>query len=73
MSMSKTLIIANGAAAVAAGSGFMAWVADNAPALGLIFTGIMIVISTTFYILNYLEKRRHNKAMEPKDVKRNTK
>jgi len=65
MSMTKTLTIANGTAVIAAGSGFMAWIGDNAPALGIIFTGLMFCVSVTFYVLNYLEKRRHHKAMEP--------
>lgn len=65
MTMTKTLTIANGTAVIAAGSGFMAWIGDNAPALGIIFTGSMFFVSCTFYLLNYLEKKRHNKAMEP--------
>lgn len=67
MSVSKTLVIANTAAAVTAGSGFMAWVGENAPALGIIFTGVMGLVSIGFYTLTFLEKRRHHKAMEPRD------
>jgi hypothetical protein len=74
MSMTKTLALANAAAAVTAGSGFMAWVSNNAPALGIIFTGIMGLVSITFYVLTYLEKRRHHKAMEPNnDIKNKAK
>lgn len=64
MSISKSLLTANATATIAAGSGVMAWVADNAPALGIFFTGTMVIVSTTFYLLNYLEKLRHHKAIE---------
>lgn len=64
MSISKTLFAANTTAGIAGATGLMAWVADNAPALGIIFTGMMVIVSTTFYTLNYLEKRRHHKAIE---------
>tara|TARA_R110000772_G_scaffold229185_3_gene340029 strand:+ start:512 stop:712 length:201 start_codon:yes stop_codon:yes gene_type:complete len=66
MSFSKTLVAANGAAAVTGTTGFMIWVADNAPALGIIFTGMMFIVSVIFYTLNYLERRRHHKKMEDK-------
>jgi len=64
MSISKSLLAANTTAGITGGTGFMAWIAGNAPALGLIFTCAMGVISATFYILNYLENKRHNRAME---------
>ena len=67
MSISKTLAVANGAAAVTGTSGFMIWIADNAPALGIIFTGLMFFVSVVFYILNYIEKKRHHRKIEDRD------
>lgn len=67
MSISKSLFAANSTAALAASTGFMAWIADNAPALGIIFTGVMVIVSFTFYLLNYLETRRHHLEIEERE------
>lgn len=70
MSISKSLLAANTTATITGGTGLMAWIAGNAPALGIIFTGVMGVISATFYVLNYLENKRHNKAVEKEQGKK---
>jgi len=63
MSISK-LVAANTTAGITGTGGFMVWVAGNAPALAIIITGSMGLISATFYLLNYLENKRHNREME---------
>lgn len=67
MSISKTLLAANTLAGITGGSGFMIWVTSNAPALAIIITGFMGLTSATFYLLNYLENRRHNREMEKRE------
>ena len=60
------LAVANGTAAVTGTSGMMTYLGVNAPAIGIIFTGLMFVISVVFYVLNFLENRRHHKRLEDK-------
>ena len=67
MSISKTLAAGNAAAGVTISTGILNFLAENAPAIGIIITILSFFTMITFYTLNYLEKRRHHKAIEAKD------
>lgn len=64
MSISKTLFTANTLAVSTGGGGIMVWITGNAPALAIIITALMGFVSGAFYLLNYLENKRHNREME---------
>lgn len=66
----KTLLVANSSAVVTGTSGVMTYIGVNAPAIGIIFTGMMFLVSVVFYTLNYLEHKRHHREIERKTDER---
>lgn len=64
MSATKTLVMANSSAAITGTSGVMTYLGVNAPAIGIIFTGLMFCVTIVFYVLNYMENKRHNRHIE---------
>ena len=55
------------AGATIGGGGILYIMGQNAPAIGAICVIIGLAATIVFKTIGYMENKRHNKAMEPKD------